>query len=176
MASPRSDHEQFLALLEDHHRALRKICWAYCYTSHDRDDLLQEILVRLWASFGRYDRSRRFSTWMYRVALNVAIDFQRRQRRRGREKTTLDDQETAIPSTLADNALKREQLRDLRDLLERQNDTDRAVLLLYLDGNSYRDIGEVMGMSESSVGTRLNRLKTSMKQSVEDSSKTESGE
>ena len=84
MDPPATDHEQFLSLVDDHHRALQKVCWAYGRNSHDRDDLLQEIVVRLWSAFGTYDPSRKFSTWMYRVALNVAIDFKRRQKRWGR--------------------------------------------------------------------------------------------
>jgi RNA polymerase sigma-70 factor (ECF subfamily) len=63
--------------------------------------------------------------------------------------------------------MKRQQLQELRDLLEQQNDADRAILLLYLEGHSHREIGEVLGTSESNVGTRLNRLKTSLRQSVQ---------
>ena len=72
MDPPPSDHEHFLSLLEAHQRPLLKVCWAYGRTAHDRDDLLQEIVARLWAAFGRYDPGRKFSTWMFRVALNGA--------------------------------------------------------------------------------------------------------
>jgi RNA polymerase sigma-70 factor (ECF subfamily) len=161
-ASPPSDHDLFLSLLQAQQRPLFKVCWAYARTSHDRDDLLQEILGRLWASFGKYDRGRKFSTWMYRVALNVAIDFRRGQRRRGREVASIDDETVA-----ATGGASAEQLRELRDLLEQQNEADRAILLLYLEGHSYREIGEVLGISESNAGTRLNRLKNSLRQSVQ---------
>jgi RNA polymerase sigma-70 factor, ECF subfamily len=166
MDPPASDHEHFLSLLESHQRALFKVCWTYGRTSHDRDDLFQEIVGRLWTSFAKYDRSRKFSTWMYRVALNVAIDFRRRQQRWGRE-TSLDEGGAAVPAEAPDDATKRQQLRELRELLERQRDADRAILLLYLEGHSYREIGEVLGTSESNVGTRLNRLKISLRQSVQ---------
>lgn len=172
MHSTPADHEHFLSLLESHKRPLLKVCWAYGTTSHDRDDLLQEIVGRLWAAFGKYDRDRKFSTWMYRVALNVAIDFRRRQRRWGRESVSLDDEGATVPDPTTD-ATKRQQLRELRELLERQTDADRAILLLYLEGHSYGEIGEVLGISESNVGTRLNRLKTSLRQSVQESSDEE---
>ena len=168
-----SDHERFLSLLATHQRPLLKVCWTYGRTSHDRDDLLQEIVGRLWAAFRKYDRSRKFSTWMYRVALNVAIDFRRRQRRWGRETASLDDGGAAIPAAATDEATKRQQLRELRELLEHQSDADRAILLLYLECHSYREIGEVLGMSESNVGTRLNRLKKSLRQSVQGPSEEE---
>lgn len=168
-----SDHEHFLSLLESHQRPLLKVCWAYGRTSHDRDDLLQEIVGRLWAAFGKYDRSRKFSTWMFRVALNVAIDFRRRQRRWGREVASLDDGAAAAPVAPTDDATKLQQLRELRELLEQQSDPDRAILLLYLESHSHREIGDVLGISESNVGTRMNRLKNSLKLSVQDPSEEE---
>ena len=162
-----SEHDVFLSLLESHQRPLFKICWAYGRTSHDRDDLFQEIVGQLWMSFAKYDRSRKFSTWMFRVALNVAIDFRRRQQRVGREAATLDESESANATVAPGDLQKQEQLHELRELLEQQSEADRAILLLYLEGHSHREIGEVLGTSESNVGTRLHRLKASLRQSVQ---------
>ncbi|MFT3881992.1 MAG: sigma-70 family RNA polymerase sigma factor [Gemmatales bacterium] len=153
---------------------LLKVCWVY--GANHRDDLMQEIIARLWSAFSRYDRARKFSTWMYRVALNVAIDFRRRQRRWGRETATLDEKTTEAFATSPEEAMKLQQLRELRELLEAQSDADRALLLLYLEGNSYQEIGEVLGMSETNVGTRLNRLKKSMRDAVQEPSDTELGD
>lgn len=168
MALPPADPEHFLALLSSHQRPLFKVCWAYSRSSHDRDDLLQEIVVRLWGAFGKYDRARTFSTWMYRVALNTAIDFRRRQLRRGKESASLDDEGAAIAVAATDDFTKLEQAHELRELLEQQDDADRAILLLYLEGHSYREIGDVLGTSESNVGTRLNRLKKALRESARD--------
>ncbi len=158
-----ADQIGFLALIHEYQRWLLKICWAYTRSSHDHDDLFQEIVGRLWAAFGNYDRSRRFSTWMYRVALNVAIDF-RRARQRRQSETPLSENAFDPPSPRDES--KQEQLQELRELLEGLNEADRAVLLLSLEGNTYRDIAEVIGISESNVGTRLNRLKQSLRQTV----------
>lgn len=166
MKPPPSDHELFLSLLESHQRLLLKVCWVYGNTSHHRDDLMQEIVGQLWMGFSRYDRSRKFSTWMYRVALNVAIDYRRRLKRWGRQIEPLDMGE--IPAEPTDDATKHQQLQDVHKLLELQSDADRALLLLYLEGHSHREIGEVLGMSESNVGTRLNRLKKSLKESIQE--------
>lgn len=157
------DPDVFLSLVDTHQRLLLKVCWTYTRTSHDRDDLLQEIVSRLWAAFGSYDATRTFSTWMYRVALNVAIDFHRRRQRRESKSMTIDD--TNEPHALHDEH-KQEQLQELRELMEQLNEGDRAILLLSLEGNSYREIAEIIGISESNVGTRLNRLKKSLRQSV----------
>lgn len=155
-------HETFLALLAEHQRALLKVCWVYGQTSHDRDDLLQEIISQLWASFARYDPSRPFMTWMYRVALNVGIDSQRRQRRLREMGSLRDIPEAKTPSSGNPDR------DELRELLEGKKEDDRAILLLCLEGHSYREIGEVLGISETNVGTRLNRLKQALRQSDED--------
>jgi len=134
---------------------------------------MQEIVGRLWAAFGKYDDDRKFSTWMYRVALNVAIDFRRRQRRWGKETASLDDGGLALPAAATDDGSEVQQLRELRELLEQQSDADRVILLLYLESHSYREIGDILGISESNVGTRLNRLKKSLRQSVQGPSREE---
>lgn len=155
-------HDRFLSLVDEHRRALAKVCWTYGRTPHDRDDLFQEIVARLWGAFGSYDDKRPFLTWMYRVALNVAIDHRRRWQRWSRESEIVD--EAALPSPVLN---RHDQLNELRDLLDQQNDADRALLLLYLEGHSYREMGDILGMSESNVGTRLNRIKQAMRQSVQ---------
>jgi len=166
--APPPNHESFLALLESHRRALLKVCWAYGRSSHDRDDLLQEIVGRLWGALKTYDRNRPFPTWMFRVALNVAIDFRRRQRRWGRESASLEVGESATSTPACSNEAKRDELLDLHDLLEQQSEADRPLLLLHLEGHSHREIGDIIGISESNVGTRLNRLKASMRQAVQE--------
>jgi RNA polymerase sigma factor (sigma-70 family) len=165
-AAESMDAESFLALIDLHQRLVMKVCWAYTRTSHDRDDLFQEIVGRLWAAFGSYNRSRTFSTWMYRVALNVAIDYRRRRQRRGLETQSL---EAALDPPSRQDAPKEEQLQELRELLETLNEADRAILLLCLEGNSYTEIAAVIGISESNVGTRLNRLKKSLRLSIQSS-------
>ena len=99
------------------------------------------------------------------MALNVAIDFRRRERRRPAQIASLDDGIVAADPATGD-AAKLDELHELRELLDQQADADRAILLLYLEGNSYREIGDVFGISESNVGTRLNRLKNSLRQTA----------
>ena len=163
-----ADADRFLSLIDTHQRLLLKVCWTYTRNSHDRDDLLQEIVSRLWASFRGYDESRTFSTWMYRVALNVAIDFYRRRHRREGKSLIIDD---ANEPRVAFDEDKQEQLQELRELMEQLSEGDRAILLLCLEGNSYREIAEIIGISESNVGTRLSRLKKSLRQSVDTSNR-----
>jgi RNA polymerase sigma-70 factor (ECF subfamily) len=159
----RAAHDRFLALVEAHRGALAKVCWAYGRTAHDREDLFQEIVGRLWSAFGSYDAGRPFATWMYRVALNVAIDARRRRRRRGREVSGFEPD--AAPEAATDPA-REERLRELRDLVESLDDPDRALLLLHLEGHSHAEIGAVLGLGASNVGTRLSRLRRALRESA----------
>jgi RNA polymerase sigma-70 factor (ECF subfamily) len=162
------DHEWFLSVLDSHQRLIHKVCWAYANSPDEREDLFQEIAVRLLSAARNYDSTRKISTWIYRVALNVAIDSYRKRRQQSKEQLGFDgDLEPASDQ----DPVVAEQLRELRALLERQTEVDRALLLLHLEGNTHREIGEALGFSESNVGTRLNRLKTSLRQSAQSSEK-----
>jgi RNA polymerase sigma-70 factor (ECF subfamily) len=100
--------------------------------------------LRLLSAARTYDPARKLSTWVYRVALNVAIDFHRKRRRRSSERLSFDGE---LESASGQDQVVTEQLRELRELLERQSEGDRALLLLHLDGNSHGEIGEVLGIS-----------------------------
>jgi len=145
--------------MEDHKRLLYKVCRAFGREPADRDDLAQEITAQLWRSFPSFDERAAFSTWMYRIALNVAISYQRRERTRARY--VISDDEKLLE--LADDRETSPRLAELFALIAELAPLDKALMLLYLDGNSHREIGEVLGISEHNVATKLNRLKQAMR-------------
>jgi RNA polymerase sigma-70 factor (ECF subfamily) len=157
---------RFQALLDRHRGILFQIANAYARSLEDRRDLAQEISAQLWRAFPRYDDRRPFPTWMYRVALNVGISFARSAARRSSRTVTLDEQalEAGVepPEWEGDG-----RVRALRRFLDRLDDLSRSLLILYLDDRSYREIAEVLGISESNVGTKLNRLKRRIRDEVE---------
>lgn len=160
MATPELQ-DRFQALVDAHKGILFKVCNAYCRNRDDREDLAQEIVVQLWRSFGRFDERYRFSTWMYRIALNVAISAYRRERTRARYVIAADEQVLEV----ADDARgSSEDIERLYALIEGLDPLDRALVLLVLDGHSHRDIAEVLGIGESNVGTKLDRLRKRMRQ------------
>lgn len=163
-------HDSFVRLLQQHQRALHKVCWVYGTHSHDRDDLLQEIIAHLWSAYPGYEPDRRFLTWMYRIALNVAIDHLRRRKRQSRVWNNLEQQALAATPGVSDIE-RQQELLDLHCLLDQQSDADRALLLLYLEGQSHREIGDILGMSETNISTRLSRLKQSLRQTILQDSK-----
>jgi RNA polymerase sigma-70 factor (ECF subfamily) len=154
-----SEHDRFLSLIEEHKKILFKVAGSYCSNPADRQDLLQEIVVQLWQSFRRYDDRFRFSTWMYRIALNVAISFYRRESRRTRKLVPAGDSILEVAAEASDTLESDENLRRLRELIASLDELDRALIVMYLDGNRYDAIAEVLGITESNVGTRIGRIK-----------------
>lgn len=134
---------------------LRKVACAWSGDTEERRDLQQEILMQVWRAWPTYDPQRRFSTWMYRIALNVALSWQRRNAWKREFHDPWDDERLgAVPMAEQDD---HEML--LQQVLATLDPMSRALLLLYLEDHSQREMAEVLGISESNVSTRLNRLR-----------------
>ena len=159
--------ETFAALIEAHGGLVHKVARVYAWTAPDRDDLVQDILAQAWRAFPGYDPARPFGTWLYRIALNVAISWLRRHAPRQRRTVPLDVDlhDTGGRPLDGDTA---ERLRALTAAIHELEPLDRALVLLYLDDQSHRDIAGVLGISESNVATKLHRLKRRLRQRLED--------
>lgn len=157
MSKP-TGQDRCLVLLEQHRKILFKVAHCYCRNPADREDLVQEMSLQIWRSFGRYDDRQRFQTWMYRVALNVAISFFRSETRRARIALP-GDPILEIAVAAPESTGLEDDLRLLRSFIEQLDGLDRALIILYLDGNRYETIGGILGISETSVGTRISRIK-----------------
>lgn len=169
MDSPRA---RFAALLDAHRGIVFKVANTYCRHAEDRQDLAQEIAAQLWRAFPGYDPARPFSTWMYRIALNVAISHVRTAGGRARD-VPLDDQHGDAHDGLAveDGAARHEsdqRIRALYAVIDRQAPLDRALLLLWLEERTQREIADVLGITESNVSTKLNRLKQRIREQLAD--------
>ena len=153
---------RFQSAIEGHKRILFKICFSYCANRDDRDDLAQEILVELWRAFPAYKPAYRFSTWMYRIALNVAISFYRRERARTRGVVRGD----ALFEMAAEASVDSDQWNAVFDWIQRLDPLNKALMLLYLDGNSYTEIAAVLGISETNVASKISRIKQNMRKEL----------
>src|SRR5690606_23224758 len=152
--------DAFGALLQRHAGIVFKIANSYARLPEDRADLAQEIAAQLWRAYPKYDPARSFSTWMYRVALNVAIGHLRSQSLRGRhDAVPLDDDLHELADGNVVDHERQQQLRLLQAFIARQPPLDRALLLLYLDERPQREIAEILGIGESNVSTKIGRLK-----------------
>lgn len=152
------DQQEFVALTARHSGIVRKVSTTYCRNAADRADLAQEIMAQLWAAWPRYDPARPFTTWMYRIALNVAISHVRGVYRADRHLVPLDDSHHRIAAGPADHE-EADALAALKLVIAELDPLNRALLLLYLDERSHREIADILGISESNAGTKLNRLK-----------------
>jgi RNA polymerase sigma-70 factor (ECF subfamily) len=157
-----SDGTHFLALLNEHRAILFKVAFGYCRNREDRVDLVQEMAMQLWRSFSRYDSRVKFSTWAYRVAMNVAISHFRGERRRIRDTLPFDElaYELAAEGPLAEEA--GDNMRVLRRLIDGLDEMNRALVLLYLEGHTSEEIAEIVGISPGNVTTRMNRVKNEL--------------
>ena len=159
MTSPAQ--ERFQNLMEEHKKILYKVCHSYCRNPGDRDDLAQEIIVQLWRSFRSFDQRVRFSTWMYRIALNVAISFYRRESVRARHVVPGSEH---LLEAVDQTANRSEEMQVLYEWIEGLDPLHKALVILYLDGNNYQEIADVLGISQTNVATKINRLKETLRQ------------
>ena len=160
--------DRFVGLLEENRKIVYKVAATYSRNPADREDLAQEIVVQLWRSFPRYDERYRFSTWMYRVALNVAISFYRRETRRSRTVVPAEDAVLEIASLASEPTEMDDDIRLLLQLIEQLDELDRAVMILYLDGHPHSTISEILGISESNVGTKISRIKQKLRRNMKE--------
>lgn len=154
----------FKTWLIEHGGAVLKVARAYALTAEDCQDLVQEILMQVWRSVPQFEGRASASTWVYRVALNTALGWQRKDRlRRGRQQPILEFEEwTAGGLDGSQHAAQRETVARLYAAIHQLPKTDAALVLLYLDDLSYREIAEVLGISESNVGVKLNRARKAL--------------
>ena len=148
----------FSDLLEQHYGIVGKVVGTYCWHPDDRDELTQEVLAQLWRAFPRYDESKSFSTWMYRVALNVSISWVRRHSLRQQHTVALDE-DVDVAGDIGSDPAEDERVAFLRTFIDGLDPLNRALMLLYLDERSYSDIAEILGISETNVATKISRLK-----------------
>lgn len=151
----------FVELIERHRGILFKVAAAYCANPSDREDLVQETIAQLWRAYPGFDGRSSFPTWMYRIAMNVAIGSLRKETRNRRAVAPAG---TAILEQIAEPQSENDdRLGVVRALVASLAPLDRALMLLYLDDYPYAEIAATLGISESNVGTKIGRIKERLK-------------
>lgn len=151
-----------MAILEDHKGILYKIANNYCKQEDDRQDLIQEIIIQLWSSFSNYNTQYKLSTWIYKIALNTAISFYRKNRKYKNHTVRL----SAIlePSEETDSSHYDESnYKTLQRHVQELKEVEKAIILLYLDGLSSKEIAEILGITVSNTTTSISRIKSKLK-------------
>lgn len=157
------NQEQFLSIIQSNKGIIYKVANAYCSIAEDRKDIVQEIVLQLWRTFDHYNAAYKHSTWIYRIALNVAISFYRKESSRKKISNGLTDSVFDLADA-EDPAAKEANMQLLLQFIGGLKELDKALMLLYLEERSYREIAEIIGITETNVATKLSRIKTDLKQ------------
>lgn len=149
----------FVEMIKNHEGIIYKITRAYCDSQDDQMDLYQDIVYQLWKGFDNFRGDSKPSTWMYRVALNTAFTFLRKEKKKG-YKTSLDH--IQLSYEVADNNLD-ERVQKMYYQIKKLSEVDRGIILLLLEGNTYDEISEITGYTRSKVATRISRIKEKLR-------------
>ena len=153
-------------LIQEHEGTIYKIARLYINSDADLDDLYQEIVLQLWKAFPSFQRKSSPGTWLYRVALNTAITYLKKRKKRietvsllaGIEQFKVDDREQ-----------DKSQIALLYDMVSKLDSLDKGLVLLYLENKSHQEIADIVGISVSNVGTRINRIKKKLRDKAKQS-------
>jgi RNA polymerase sigma-70 factor (ECF subfamily) len=154
--------EQFLLLIETQQGLLHKVCHMYCHSQQDREDLFQDIVLQLWRAYPTFRGGSKVTTWMYRIALNTAITRLRKQTK-AEPFAELGPEAFQVPAVEEGSS---EEMAAMYRAIRRLSQVDQALTLLYLEDCSYREMAEVLGISEANVGFKLNRIKAQLRKLI----------
>ncbi|WP_113638664.1 RNA polymerase sigma factor [Nubsella zeaxanthinifaciens] len=149
---------EFLQLLSHNQGIIGKVCSIYCNQQEDYEDLFQEITYHAWKGYPNFRGDAKFSTWLYRIALNTAIGSFRKRKPAIALVSVLPDQIADQPTEVTD------QKQRLLCAIKKLNEAERAIMALYLDEMSYQEIAEIIGITENNVGVKINRIKNKLYQ------------
>ncbi len=155
---------KFIQLVNENQGIIHKICSLYCQDEEHRKDLFQEILIQLWQSYSSYRGEAKFSSWMYRVGLNVAIqDFRKVKKRHQFFFYTNEFKEQSDGMEMGQSE---EKLGAMHRAIADLNRVEKAIIMLYLDGKSHQEIAEIVGIKQNYVRVKMSRIKTKLSQRV----------
>ena len=158
-----SKQSDFIELIREHEGIIYKITRVYVDRQEDQQDLYQEIVYQLWKSFDSFRADSKWSTWMYRVALNTAISFLKRDSS-GPKKVSSDRLDNFKMEPF--DPVMEERVEWLYKSIQDLSFVEKGIILLYLEGKSHLEISNITGFSTSNVGTRISRIKEKLKRQI----------
>lgn len=157
-----TEKDTFELLIESNKGIIYKVANAYCKDEEDRKDLVQEIVIQLWKSLDRYDDSFKISTWIYRIALNVAISFFRKESKRKASQTSISEGIFNLKEEESGTELE-SNLNLLQQFISELKELDRALMLLYLEQKTHKEMADILGLSESNIATKISRIREKLR-------------
>jgi len=158
-----ASEQEFISLLNQHQKIVYKVCNLYMKRHSEREDLFQEITLQAWKAYDSFRGDAKFSTWLYRVALNTAITFFRKEKKKPAiySTDTLPDQSEEAYDPIE------EQVKAMYAAIGELSKVDKAIVMLYLEDYSYNEIGEMMGITANNVAVKMNRIKIKLKEETQ---------
>ena len=153
--------KEFLHIITDNQGIIHKVCSIYCDSEEDRRDLFQEILVQLWKSFPSFRNESKFSTWMYRVALNTAITSFKKDKRQP-DKSGISYENLQLAVEVYDTSTE-DQIKMLNKAVSKLTGIEKSIILLFLEDKKYEEIAEITGITQNYVRVKMNRIKKKLK-------------
>jgi RNA polymerase sigma-70 factor (ECF subfamily) len=153
--------KEFLQIITENQGIIHKVCSIYCDLEEDRRDLFQEILVQLWKSYPSFRSESKFSTWMYRVALNTAITSFKKDKRQP-DKTGVSYENLQLAEELYDSGAE-DQIKMLNQAVSQLTGIEKSIILLFLEDKKYEEIAEITGITQNYVRVKMNRIKKKLK-------------
>ena len=158
------EQHEFVQLLNQHQALIYKVCNLYGQESTDREDLFQEIVVQLWKAYPRFRGESKFSTWLYRIALNTAISGLRK-----RKNHIASFEPENLPTEIQDETYSKEkelQLDQLYSAIRQLSEIERALVMLYLEDRSYDEMEEILGINQNNLRVKMNRIKEKLRKLI----------
>lgn len=158
---PKLNQDEFITLVNQHKAMLYKVCNLYCSNESDKQDLFQEIVIQLWGAYPRFRGDSKFSTWLYRIALNTAISDLRKQK--NYIKTVEPER---LPTEIQDiqyNKDREEKLQQLYKAINHLTEIERAIVMLYLEDKSYEEMEDILGINQNNLRVKMNRIKEKLR-------------
>lgn len=155
--------KEFTELLHQNQGIVHKVCSLYFNNRSSKEDYKQELIIQLWKAFPSFKKQSKFSTWMYRVCLNAAIDILRKEKTQPKFVKYDGSGFGAVSEPFNETSEKQEKLYQA---ISKLSEIDKAIITLYLDDFSYKEIAEIIGITESNTGVKINRIKSSILKSI----------
>lgn len=157
--------KEFLQIIKKNQGIIHKVCNIYCDDQDDRDDLFQEIVAQLWKSFSSFREESKFTTWMYRVALNTAITaFKKTKRRPDQNRLTYENFQVKDENYDTETE---EEIKNLHRAVAQLTGVEKSIVLLFLENKKYEEIAEITGITQNYVRVKMNRIKKKLKKFME---------
>ncbi len=155
--------KEFTKLLQQNQGIIHKVCNIYFYNRQEKEDYIQELIIEVWKAFPNFKKQSKFSTWMYKVVLNSAIDILRKEKKQP-QYTKLSNSEYEITDYQKNKESDKKE--KLYWAINQLSEVEKAIIILYLEDYSYKEISEIIGISKTYTGVKINRIKTELQKKL----------